>query len=87
MACKRTRFGLQKDSFYNSKGPLLQAKRTTFEIAYYNGLDFMPLQPFDAHYIYSPKSVSRMSPFFVRVSWKANAARRAQGSCPCDAMR
>ena len=30
MACKRTRFVLQKDSFYPSKGLVLQAKRTTF---------------------------------------------------------
>ena len=29
--CKRVRFGVQKESFYTSKGVLLEGKRTPFE--------------------------------------------------------
>ena len=30
LACKRTRFDEQKDSFWNAKGPLLECKRSPF---------------------------------------------------------
>ena len=33
LPCKRTRFGVQKDSFYRAKGLHLEGKRTTFQSA------------------------------------------------------
>lgn len=38
-ACKRTRFAMQKDSFYTAKGLHLEAKRTPFEKAGENCLN------------------------------------------------
>ena len=76
----------KKESFWLAKGLVLYCKRTPFTLQKDSFCKLKGLH-FYCPYIYSPKSVSRMSPFFVRVSWKAKAARRAQGSCPCDAMR
>ena len=39
LACKRTRFALQKDSFYTAKGLHLEAKRSPFEKAGENCLN------------------------------------------------
>ena len=84
---KTSPFGSQKDYIWKRVLQLLDFQTITEWLSGDNSMDFI-LQPLPAiAYIYSPKSVSRMSPFFVRVSWKANAARSAQGSCPCDAMR
>ena len=44
LACKWTPFTLQKDSFYRSKGLLLQCKRTPFENALHNYLKTRILQ-------------------------------------------
>ncbi len=34
LGCKRTRFAIQKDSFWGAKGPLLKGKRTPFLKSY-----------------------------------------------------